>query len=92
MVKKSHVEHKRFQYKLPVDYFDLISWVNHYDLFYKPEKLAGRPLFFWHEKMKKIPFQQCLKLSKNQDKSYGKGTVFRASSEKTSYGRSPIDG
>lgn len=75
---------QEFQYKLPVDYFDLISWVNQYDLSLQPEKLAGRPLFFWHgEKDEKIPFRQVSKfVKKNQDKSYGKGIVFRASSEK----------
>ncbi len=48
-----------YNYVVPKDYFDLISWVKSYDLSLQPEKLAGRPLFFWHGQAdEKIPYIQ----------------------------------
>ncbi|OTP12105.1 lipase/esterase [Enterococcus sp. 10A9_DIV0425] len=72
-----------FQYRLPQDYFDLISWVNKYDLSLQPEKLAGRDLFFWHgKKDEKIPYHQVADfVTNNQSQSYGKKIVFRSSEE-----------
>lgn len=72
--KRAH----QYQYILPNDYFDLISWVEKYDLSLQPEKLAGRPLYFWHgEKDEKIPFQQTNDFVKNNQKErYGQGIVF----------------
>ncbi len=42
------------------------------------QKLAGRPLYFWHgEKDEKIPFQQTNDFVKNNQKErYGQGIVF----------------
>lgn len=70
-----------YHYLLPKDYFDLISWVKHYDLSLQPEKLAGRPLFFWHGKAdEKIPYEQTADfVEKNQSMSYGRQIVFRSS-------------
>lgn len=32
----------------PKDFEDLISWIPKYDLSLQPEKIAGRPVLFWH--------------------------------------------
>lgn len=41
----------------PSDLPDLLSWTTSYDLAKQPEKLDGRPLFFWHgTKDQKIPY------------------------------------
>lgn len=32
----------------PHDYKTLLAWIPHYDLSLQPEKLAGRPVLFWH--------------------------------------------
>ncbi len=70
-----------YNYVVPKDYFDLISWVKSYDLSLQPEKLAGRPLFFWHGQAdEKIPYIQTERfVEKNRHKSYGKEIVFRSS-------------
>ncbi len=53
--KRAH----QYQYILPNDYFDLISWVEKYDLSLQPEKLAGRPLYFGTvKKTRKFPFNK----------------------------------
>ncbi|GEL92112.1 hypothetical protein EVI01_14490 [Enterococcus villorum] len=76
--KEIYKRANEFHYVLPEDYFDLISWVPTYDLSLQPEKLAGRPLYFWHGvKDEKIPFQQTNDfVNENQYKSYGMGIVF----------------
>ncbi|MBE9889786.1 alpha/beta fold hydrolase [Enterococcus faecium] len=70
-----------YNYVVPKDYFDLISWVKSYDLSLQQEKLAGRPLFFWHGQAdEKIPYIQTERfVEKNRHKSYGKEIVFRSS-------------
>lgn len=70
-----------YHYKLPADYFDLISWVEKYDLSLHPEKLAGRPLYFWHgEKDEKIPFAHTKEfVDENRDTAFGEKIVFRSS-------------
>ncbi len=70
-----------YHYKLPADYFDLISWVEKYDLSLHPEKLAGRPLYFWHgEKDEKIPFTHTKEfVDENRDTAFGEKIVFRSS-------------
>ena len=67
-----------YNYILPKDYFDLISWVKSYDLSLQPEKLAGRPLFFWHGQAdEKIPYIQTERfVEKNLPEPYGKEIVF----------------
>ncbi|MBF8807868.1 MAG: alpha/beta fold hydrolase [Enterococcus lacertideformus] len=79
--KEIYKRAEKYHYLLPNDYFDLISWVKHYDLSLQPEKLAGRPLFFWHGKQdEKIPFQQTSDfVKKNQKELYGKGITFHYS-------------
>ncbi|MDT2758821.1 alpha/beta fold hydrolase [Enterococcus xiangfangensis] len=43
---------------LPKDYRQLTAWLEGYDLSLSPEKVADRPLFFWHGTMdEKIPYQ-----------------------------------
>ena len=42
-----------YNYILPKDYFDLISWVKSYDLSLQPEKLAGRLCSFGMDKQMK---------------------------------------
>ena len=43
---------------LPKDYRQLTSWLEEYDLSLAPEKVAGRPLFFWHgTEDEKVPYQ-----------------------------------
>jgi hypothetical protein len=32
----------------PEDYESLLAWIPHYDLSLQPEKIAGRPVLFWH--------------------------------------------
>ena len=70
-----------YNYILPKDYFDLISWVKSYDLSLQPKKLAGRPLFFWHGQAdEKIPYIQTERfVEKNRHEPYGKEIVFRSS-------------
>lgn len=41
----------------PKDYESLLAWVPHYDLSLQPEKIAGRPVLFWHGNQDEIvPF------------------------------------
>ena len=62
-----------YNYVVPKDYFDLISWVKSYDLSLQPEKLAGRPLFFGMDKLTKNPlYTNGTICRKNRHKSYGK--------------------
>lgn len=43
---------------VPKDYSRLLQWMDNYDLASQPEKLADRPLLFWHGiEDEKIPFQ-----------------------------------
>lgn len=50
---------KELGFYLPNDYRQLTSWLETYDLSLSPEKVAGRPLFFWHgTKDEKVPYQQ----------------------------------
>lgn len=76
--KEIYKRANEFRYVLPEDYFDLISWVKKYDLSLQQERLAGRPLYFWHGvKDEKIPFQQVNDfVNNNHKKSYGKRIVF----------------
>ncbi|MGY3703668.1 hypothetical protein BW731_10470 [Vagococcus martis] len=42
---------------LPPDLEDSLSWTKHYDLNTQPEKMADRPIYFWHgTKDEKIPY------------------------------------
>ena len=42
---------------VPDDYQLLLGWIEAYDLQTQPEKLAGRPLLFWHgTEDEKIPY------------------------------------
>ncbi|MEQ7177913.1 alpha/beta fold hydrolase [Enterococcus thailandicus] len=72
---------KEFGFRLPKDYFELISWVERYDLSLSPERLAGRPLFFWHGKEdEKIPFKQTADFVKaNQWTKAGRQIIFHPS-------------
>jgi dienelactone hydrolase len=72
-----------FKMVLPKDYFELISWVKHYDLSLQPEKLAERPLFFWHgEADEKIPYRHIFDfVKKNQETENGKNISFHFSEE-----------
>lgn len=41
----------------PTGLIDLLSWTKEYDLSQMPEKIAGRPLYFWHGTLdQKLPF------------------------------------
>lgn len=44
---------------IPEDLPLLLSWIKYYDLSKKPEKLAKRPVLFWHgTEDEKIPYQE----------------------------------
>ncbi|EPH94691.1 MULTISPECIES: alpha/beta fold hydrolase [unclassified Enterococcus] len=72
-----------FKMSLPEDYFDLISWVKNYDLSLQPEKLAERPLFFWHgEADEKIPYRHVFDfVRENHGTENGKNISFLSSAE-----------
>jgi fermentation-respiration switch protein FrsA (DUF1100 family) len=43
---------------LPKDYRQLTSWLEGYDLSLAPDKVAGRPVFFWHgTEDEKVPYE-----------------------------------
>lgn len=54
----------------PEDYKKLLSWIPEYDLSLQPEKIAGRPLLFWHGRQDVIvPYRHVLEFieeNKNQ--------------------------
>lgn len=64
--KEAHIE-------LPSGYTDLLSWTKSYDLAENPEKLANRPLFFWHGTEDwKIPIESVVRfVEDNRRASYG---------------------
>lgn len=69
-----------YNYVVPKDYFDLISWVKSYDLSLQPEKLAGRPLFFWHGQAdEKIPYIQTERFVEKIGISLTERNCFRSS-------------
>lgn len=44
---------------MPNDYFDLIAWLENYDLSRHSERLGQRPLFIWHGRQdQRVPFAQ----------------------------------
>ncbi|MQS76766.1 alpha/beta fold hydrolase [Companilactobacillus halodurans] len=50
---------KRRNLYIPEDLQYLTSWIDHFDLNQHPEKLANRPVLFWHgTEDKRIPYQQ----------------------------------
>ncbi|MFJ1626389.1 alpha/beta fold hydrolase [Marinilactibacillus psychrotolerans] len=53
----------------PHDYENLLAWVPRYDLSLQPEKLAGRPILFWHGNQDEIvPFEDTAEfVSENPD-------------------------
>lgn len=55
----------------PKDYEDLLSWVPKYDLSLHPEKIADRPLLFWHGKQDiVIPYEHVVEfVDENKDSS-----------------------
>ncbi|WP_071130701.1 alpha/beta fold hydrolase [Enterococcus timonensis] len=50
---------KRENFFIPDDYFSLMSWLENYDLNSQPEKIAERPVLFWHGTQDpRIPYQE----------------------------------
>lgn len=53
----------------PKDYNHLLKWIPEYDLSLQPEKIAGRPLLFWHgEQDVIVPYQHVVEfVEENKD-------------------------
>lgn len=77
-LKRVYQHAKKNHLPIFADYFQLMSWINFYDLNLYPEKLAARPLLFWHgTKDFRIPYEQTADFYKKialQD--YGKQVRF----------------
>lgn len=54
----------------PKDYNQLLKWIPEYDLSLQPEKIAGRPLLFWHgTKDVVVPYQHVVEfMNENSEK------------------------
>jgi len=63
---------------LPVDFEDSLSWTRAYDLNAMPEKINGRPVYFWHgTKDEQIPYQSRRDFfDTNKDREYGIRMVY----------------
>lgn len=63
---------------LPLDLEDSLSWTKYYDLNTQPEKLAKRPIYFWHgTKDQKIPYHASHDFyEKYKHESFGQHMVF----------------
>lgn len=60
-IERMHEAIRKNQLAVPHDLNLILSWVKFYDLSTQPEKLAGRPLFFWHGKLDpKIPYEDAV--------------------------------
>jgi len=56
LVRTTAAQHHLY---LPTDMASLTSWIDHYDLNLQPEKIAHRPLLFWHgTDDERIPYTQ----------------------------------
>lgn len=57
--ERIQVHARELGFYLPADYEKLLVWLEIYDLSLQPEKLAQRPLLFWHGRQdEKIPYEQ----------------------------------
>ncbi|MCD2256137.1 alpha/beta fold hydrolase [Lactobacillus sp. CC-MHH1034] len=67
-----------FKRALPADFRELTSWLSHYDLASRPQKLAGRPLLFWHGTADpRIDFEDAYQFYvKHHTQSYGRQMQF----------------
>lgn len=63
---------------VPTDLRRILSWVPLFDLSLQPEKLAGRPVLFWHGTLdEKIPYEDTFSFYQaNKEQDYAKETVF----------------
>lgn len=65
-------------YPLPTDLGLILSWIPQFDLSLQPEKMANRPILFWHgTEDEKIPYHQAYDFYlDNLQQSYSQNTVF----------------
>ena len=74
------IHHSARQRKMtiPTDLRRLLSWVPQFDLSLQPEKMANRPILFWHgTKDPKIPYQQARDFYlENEGQPYSQKTQF----------------
>lgn len=63
---------------LPTDLGLILSWIPQFDLSLQPEKMANRPILFWHgTDDEKIPYQQAYDFYiANKDQAYSQNTRF----------------
>lgn len=66
---------------IPTGFRDLLSWTNTFDLNQQPEKLAGRPVYFWHgTEDAKIPYDSSHNFYlEHINTPYGRGMTYETS-------------
>lgn len=74
---KQHVQQSP-HLTMPVDISDMLSWTQRYDLSVMPEKIAGRPIYFWHGTHdEKIPYEASHDFYiAHKDTFYGQNMVY----------------
>lgn len=77
-IQKMHRVLEERKISIPKDLSDLLSWTDNYDLSRQPEKLQGRPLYFWHgTEDEKIDYQQAYEFfSQYRAQLYGEKLIF----------------